>query len=303
MQTVLIAGGTGLIGQRLSKLLQVKGYRVIHLSRQQNLEKPYPAYQWDLNKGQIAEEAIQQADYVINLAGAGIADKHWTKKRKQLIIDSRVKANQLLKKYFESVKTPKAYIAATAIGYYGDRGDELMTEESVAGEKGFLAESTIKWEQAVDDLDTLDMRTVRIRVGIVLSSLGGALQKMLISFNLRTGAYFGDGTAIYSWIHIDDICGIFIKAIEDEQMEGIYNGVAPNPVNVKQLTYDIATALDKKSLIMPVPAFGLRLGMGEMADAVLTSTNVSAQKIIEQGYNFQFTDSVTAISDVVSRKI
>ena len=303
MQNVLIAGGTGLLGTRLSPLLKAKGYEVTHLSRTKNLEKTYPAYQWDLDKGIIDEEAIQNADYVINLAGAGIADARWTKKRKQLVIDSRVKGNELLKKYFETVKKPKAFIASSAIGYYGDRADELLTEKATPGKEGFLAYSTGIWEQSIHDVAKLDMRTAIIRIGIVLSTQGGALQKMLISFNLRTGAYFGDGSAIYSWIHIDDICEIFIKAIEDEQMKGIYNGVSPNPISVKKLVYNIEEALGKKSIIMPAPEFGLRLAMGEMADAVLTSTKVSADKVNAAGYQFKFPDNVTALKDLLKRNI
>jgi len=303
MQTILIAGGTGLIGTRLSPLLKAKGYEVIHLSRKKNLAKTYPAYQWDLNKGFIDEEAIQKADYVVNLAGAGIADARWTKKRKQLVIDSRVKGNELLKKYFETIKMPKAFIASSAIGFYGDRADETVNEKSAAGKEGFLAYSTGIWEQSIHDVAQLDLRTAIIRIGIVLSTVGGALQKMLISFNLRTGAYFGDGSAIYSWIHIDDICEIFIKAIEDEQMKGIYNGVSPNPISVKELVYNIEEALGKKSIIMPAPEFGLRLAMGEMADAVLTSTNVSADKISSAGYEFKFPDNIAALKDLLNRAV
>ena len=304
METILLAGGTGLIGKRLSLLLQQKGYEVVHLSRKQNLQATYPAYQWDLDKGIIDEEAIRKADCVINLAGAGIADKRWTKSRKQVIMDSRVKGTELLQKYFLTVKAPKVMISSAAIGYYGERGQNLIQENSGAGTNGFLVESCMAWENAIDALNlAITSRSVVIRVGIVLSTLGGAFEKMLLPFKVRTGSYFGDGSAIYSWIHIDDICGIFIAAIENESMSGVYNGVAPKPVSNKTLTEATGKALGTTNLILPAPSFALRLAMGEMADVVLTSANVSAQKIMESGYEFQFSEIEGAARDLLERRI
>lgn len=304
METVLLAGGTGLIGKRISFLLTQKGYKVIHLSRKANLKAKYPAYQWDLKKGTIDETAIQQADYVINLAGAGIADKRWTKARKQLIVDSRVKGTKLLQNYFLKVKQPKAMVSAAAIGYYGERGQTVVNEDAGAGKDGFLVDSCLEWEDAIAELnEAIDSRSVVIRVGIVLSTLGGAFEKILLPFKVRTGSYFGDGSAVYSWIHIDDICGIFIAAIENENMAGVYNGVAPNPVSNKVLTEATSKALGGFNLIAPAPAFALRLAMGEMADVVLTSANVSAQKVMDAGYQFQFTEIEGATKDLVERKV
>ncbi len=304
MATVLIAGGTGLIGKRLSFLLSEKGYTVIHLSRKENLKAQYPAYAWDINAQTISEEAIQQADYVINLAGAGVADRHWTKARKQLIIDSRVNGNALLQKAFSTIKKPKKFIASAAIGFYGDRGNEVLTEDSSAGDKGFLAESCVLWEQSIHDLaSSTTIPTAIIRIGIVLSTQGGALEKMLLSFNIRTGAYFGDGSAIYSWIHIDDVCRMFIHAIEKEEVVGIYNGVGPQALPNKDIVYAIPKAKNQKAIILPAPAFGLRLAMGEMADAVLTSTHVSSKKMEATGFNFQFPEIVEALKDLINRKI
>ncbi|MEL6922700.1 MAG: TIGR01777 family oxidoreductase [Bacteroidota bacterium] len=304
MPTVLIAGGTGLIGKRLTTLLKAKGHKVILLSRTPDLQADPPEYAWDTKKMHIAPEAVKQADYVINLAGAGIADQRWTDSRKQVIIESRVKTAQLLWEGFRQMnKQPKAYISASAIGYYGDRGDELLKETSAPGPEGFLPESCIAWEGAVQPFVESDIRTVIIRIGIVMSTQGGALAKMLPSYYVRTGAYFGDGQQYYSWIHIDDLCGIFIKAIEDEKMKGTYNGVAPNPLRNKQLAKDIATALDKPSLIVPAPTFGLRLAMGEMADVVLDGSKVSSEKIESTGFQFQFPDFIPAIRDLKKRGI
>ena len=247
-KTILIAGGSGLIGQRLSHLLEQKGYSVIHLSRKENLNARFPTYKWDLNAGFIDPKAIQQADYAINLAGAGIADRHWTKKRKKVIIDSRVKSNQLLAETLEKAGKAKAFITAAAIGYYGNSGSEWVDETSPSPNHGFLTESCQAWEQVLQKIANGPLRTVIIRIGIVLSTQGGAMEKMLLSFKVRVGSYFGDGSQYYSWIHIDDLCNMFIMAIEKEEMEGIYNGVAPNPVSNKALTQAMANALGKKSL-------------------------------------------------------
>ena len=303
MPTVLIGGGTGLIGRHLSNLLKQKGYEVILLSRKRDLNGPFPQYAWNLETGAIDDEAILKADYVLNLAGAGIADKRWTVSRKKTIIDSRVKSMQLLKAAFNKLnKKPKAFIAASAIGFYGDRRDEWLDEKSNPGE-GFLSESTRQWEKSAKEMESIGSRLITIRIGIVLSTKGGALPKLVLPQKFWLGTYFSDGMAYYPWIHIDDLCNIFIKSIEDESMNGIFNGVAPTPVSNIELTKAIATALNKKVMMIPVPAFLLRLGMGEMADVVLTSARVSAEKIKNSGFKFQFPELVPALKDLFARKI
>jgi len=303
MPTVLIGGGTGLIGRHLSNLLKQKGYEVILLSRKRDLNGPFPQYGWNLETGEIDNEAILKADYVLNLAGAGIADKRWTVSRKKTIIDSRVKSMQLLKAAFNKLnKKPKAFIAASAIGFYGDRRDEWLDEKSNPGE-GFLSESTRQWEKSAKEMESIGSRLITIRIGIVLSTKGGALPKLVLPQKFWLGTYFSDGMAYYPWIHIDDLCNIFIKSIEDESMNGIFNGVAPTPVSNIELTKAIATALNKKVMMIPVPAFLLRLGMGEMADVVLTSARVSAEKIKNSGFKFQFPELVPALKDLFARKI
>jgi uncharacterized protein len=292
-ETILIAGGTGLIGQRLSTILKQVGYNVIHLSRKADLNATFPAYFWNPSTGEIDETAIAKADYIIQLAGAGIADRLWTKARKKLIIDSRVQSNELiantLRQYPHKVK---AYIAASAIGFYGNRvADERLDEDAGAG-SGFLTESTVAWERAIESVtqkyQNERVRGVTIRVGIVLSMQGGALPKMMIPFWVRLGNWFGDGRQVMSWIHIDDICQIFIKAVQDAKMKGVYNGVAPAPVSNKAFTKAIGQAKGGWHLYMPVPSFLLRLGLGEMADVVLNGNHVSAQKIENQGFVFQY---------------
>ncbi len=169
MPTVLIGGGSGLIGMRLSHLLKQKGYEVIHLSRRGDLNAAFPRYKWNMDTGEIDEEAIQKADYVINLTGAGIADKRWTVSRKKLIIESRVKSMLLFQNAFRKLgKSPKAFISASATGFYGDRGEEWLEENSKPG-VGFLSESTQAWENSTKELESLNTRLVTIRIGIVLS--------------------------------------------------------------------------------------------------------------------------------------
>lgn len=299
-ETVLITGGTGLVGNRLSQLLTEKGYKVIHLSRKRSLSATYPAFQWNIEKGEIDESALLQADYIITLAGAGIADKRWTRSRKRLIISSRVKGIQLLKKELLAKKiTPKAIIGASAIGFYGDAGQAKLDETSSSG-NDFLSESVRVWEGAYKNLEELNTRIPVIRIGIVLSTLGGALSKMLPTYKVGVGTYFGNGKQIYSWIHIDDICKMFIHAIENEAIEGIYNGVAPNPVSNKRMAIDIGKAMNKTTLPLPAPAFGLKMALGEMATVVLSSSNVSAQKITNTGFQFDYPELIPALQNILN---
>ena len=303
MEKILIAGGSGLIGTRLSDMLSEGGYEVYHLSRRKKDDSKYKSFVWDIDAGMIEEEAITQADYIINLAGAGIADKPWTRARKKLIIDSRVEGTRLLKSYIEKLEVkPKAYISSTAIGYYGDRAEALLSEEAEPGE-GFLSESTMAWEKSISEVATLGVRTVGIRIGIVLSTRGGALEKMLLPLKFGLATYFGNGKQWYSWIHIDDIASIFHFAVKNENLNGFYNGVSPRPSRNKDLTAALQKASGKPSALLPAPALALRLGLGEMADAVLYSTKVSANKIEEAGFQFKYPELVEALKDLLIRKV
>lgn len=304
MANILIAGGSGLVGTHLSQMLQAAGHTVLHLSRKRNLKARFPAYAWDLEKKTIEQEAVDQADFIVNLAGAGIADERWTDERKRLIISSRVDSTLLLKAAIERRPTPlKAFISASAVGFYGSRGDNLMAEEDAAGKDSFLAESVSAWEQAVEKIAATGMRTVIVRIGVVLSSQGGALEKMLIPFKFFNATYFGDGQQWMSWIHLDDICRIFIEAIDNEQFSGVYNGVAPHPFRNKDLIAELKIAVGKPAIMLPAPEFVLRAAMGEMADVVFDSTRVSSKKIAATGFKFLFPDLQPALRDLLRRKI
>ncbi len=302
MSTILIAGGTGLVGKRLSVLLKEKGHDVLHLSRRPDPKAAFPTFQWNPAAGLIDQSAVERADYVINLAGAGIADSRWTEARKQLIIDSRVQSAYTLLKAMKSVGKAKAYLSAAAVGYYGDTGEKLVDETSGPG-KGFLAESCVEWEKAIQGVAASGIRTVGLRIGIVLSARGGALQKMLLPLRFGVNTYFGSGSQWYSWIHIDDVCRLFIAAIENEEMKGIFNAVAPNPVTNLQLAKTLGKVWKGPSLLAPVPAIALRLAMGEMADVVLAGSRVSSAKTAASGFVYAFPDLEGALTDVLSRKV
>lgn len=303
MATVLITGGTGLVGQRLSRVLKQKGFQVIHLSRKEDLNATFPAYQWDINAGTIDKKALEKADFIVHLAGAGVADGTWTEKRKQTIIDSRVKSAALIQNALQEMdKKPKAVICASASGFYGNRGDKVLDESATIG-KGFLAEVVEKWETANHGFSDLGIRTAMLRIGIVLSTKGGALEKMLPTYKVRLGTYFGNGNQYYSWIHIDDLCEMFAFAIENENVEGVYNAVAAKPVTNKHLAEAIGHALNSKAVLLPAPAFAMRLVMGEMADIVLDGVRLSSQKIADAGFKFLYDDVEYALKDVVERKI
>lgn len=303
MQKVLITGGTGLVGKRLSSALKSKGYQVTHLSRKENLNATFPAYKWDIDKGEVDIRALEEADYIIHLAGAGVADKLWTAKRKQVIIDSRVKSGALLQQKLKEIgKRPKAVICASASGFYGNRGDELLDETSSKG-KGFLADVVEKWEAANDGFREVTDRVVQLRIGIVLSTRGGALEKMLPSYKARIGAYFGSGKQYYSWIHIDDLANLFTYAVENEKMNGIYNAVAPKPTTNKNLAELIGKVMGKPALLVPAPAIAMRLALGEMSSVVLDGAQLSADKIREVGFDYIYISINEALRDLITRSV
>ncbi len=302
--TILIAGGTGLLGTRLSKLFQLDGQRVLHLSRRENLKAEFPTYHWNPEKGIIAMEAVEQASVIINLAGAGIIGKRWTAGRKKRIIGSRVNSNLILKNAILQKQGPTdVYIAASAIGYYGNRGDELLFEDSPPGETGFLPKVVEEWEQAIREVSSTGVRSVALRMGIVFSPRGGAFEKLILPFEFFTGTYFGDGRQWYSWIHINDLLRIFQEAINNEKMEGFYNAVSPNPVRNKDLVLALREAIVKPALITSAPAFALRAAMGEMSEMILGGAKVSPKKIMDAGFQFNHPDLLPALRDLLARRV
>lgn len=302
MAVILIAGGTGLVGRRLSQLLQGNGHEVRLLSRRANAQSQFPTFTWNLATAEIQDGALDQVDYVINLAGAGIADGRWTAARKKLIIDSRVQSAAVLQKNITGHPTIKAYLGASAIGYYGDRSDDWMDEQAKAG-TGFLPESTLAWEAATAAVQTTGLRTITLRIGIVLSTLGGALPKMLLPFKMGMANYLGNGKQYYSWIHIDDLCGIIQHLLLQADQSGTYNAVAPTPKSNYDFTKTIKKVKYPRALLLPAPAFGIRLALGEMADVVLISTRVTSKKIENAGFEFQHPALEAALVHLFEEKV
>ncbi len=301
-EKVLITGGSGLVGTRLTDLLLNKGYRVAHLSRSPDRIQldGVKSYKWDTAANYLDKDAIKGTNYIIHLAGAGVADKPWTKSRKELILNSRTDTADLLYNTLkETDHQVKAFISASAIGYYGDRGNELVTEESARG-KGFLSDVCVAWEDSAFQIKDLGIRTAAIRIGIVLAKEGGALKEIARPVKFGVGAYLGDGKQYYSWVHIDDLCRIFIQALEQEDMVGIYNGVAPTPETNRHLTEMVAKAMGKFNIPAPAPEFVLKLAMGEMSEVVLNSQKVSAEKILSTGFKFQHPQLLPALKEIYS---
>ncbi len=295
---VLLTGGTGLIGSLLTKELLNQGYKVSHLSRSPGNNPKVKTYLWDITKGEIDEACITGVDTIVHLVGAGVVDKRWTDERKKEIIDSRTKSIGLI---FELLRKKnhvvKAIISASATGYYGDRGAELLAEDSQAG-NDFLAEVCIKWEAAADEGKDLGLRVVKFRTGIVLDKNGGALPQLTNPVKWGVGSPLGSGEQWTPWIHWRDVVKMYVYGIEHVTLSGVYNMTAPNPVTNKQLTKAIAQQLHKSFWAPNVPVFVLKLIMGEMSLAVLESTRTSSKKIEDTGFKFDYPELFGALKEI-----
>ena len=297
-KNILITGASGSIGKRLIRLLLDKGYSISVLSRSGGKNHDVETYIWDIDKGIIDEHCIDGVDTIVHLAGAGIAEKRWTEKRKKELISSRTRSiglvYELLKKRKHQVTS---VISASGIGYYSDRGDELMTE-TAAPLNDFISRCCVEWEAAVDDGEKLGLRTLKFRTGVVLDKNGGALPTLVKPIKLYVGSALGSGRQWISWIHWLDVVDMYVFGIENTGLAGVYNMVAPNPVTNKQLTQAVAKQLHKPLWAPKVPAFILKLLLGEMSSIVLGSTKVSAQKIVDAGFKFKYTDVPEALKDI-----
>ncbi len=295
--SVLITGASGLVGSRLTELLINKGCQVSHLGRSKKSGR-VPSFVWDVEKGMFDEEALKNVQVIVHLAGAGVAEKRWTKKRKREILESRTKSSALL---FNNLKksnhSVKAVVSASAIGYYGSTLSSRVFKEEDGPGSDFLAGVVEAWEQSVAQISSLAIRVARIRIGIVLAKDSGALTEMARPVKYFVGAPLGTGNQIVSWIHIDDLCNIFIKAIEDDSLSGTYNAVAPHPATNREITKQIAKVLHRPLIMPPVPTFALRILLGEMVDAVVKGSNVSAERILKSGFRFKYLELRAALED------
>ncbi|NCP46399.1 MAG: TIGR01777 family protein [Flavobacteriales bacterium] len=299
---VLITGGTGLVGTALTTLLVEKGYSVTILTRDENrtsLNSNITYSFWDINKGIIDQELLLSANYIVHLAGAGIADKPWSAKRKKAILDSRVAPIKLIYNHLkDNAYQLNAFISASGVGYYGAITTNTIFDETARAANDFLGKTCLQWEQAVDELTDLPIRTVKLRTGIVLAKDGGALPKMMQPFKFGFGAALGTGKQIMPWIHIDDLARLYCAAIENDNFNGAYNAIAGN-VNNKDFSKTLSKCMKKPFWLPNVPRFMLKLFLGEMAVILLEGSAVNNQKILQTGFQFQFTDLEDGLNGLV----
>lgn len=294
---IVITGGTGLVGGELSKKLESQGFHVCHLSRNKGIR--YTTYQWNPTKGEIDPDALKNAYAIIHLAGAGVADHRWTASYKKEIYDSRIFSTKLLFQEIKKHQIPlHKFVAASAIGIYGNN-TQYPVKESDKLADNFLAQVCKDWEKESEKMNELNIPTCIIRVGVVLSGKGGFIKEVGKPIKCYAGTVLGDGKQILSWIHIDDLVNLFIQAVIRDEMKGIYNGVAPNPVTFHEVTHKLAQHLRKPILLPNVPKFALQLLMGEMHSMLIANQQVSAEKLLQEGFEFQYPNIDKALDNLV----
>ncbi len=299
-KTVLITGGSGSIGTRLTELLIERGYRVAHLGRSIKRSR-VKVFLWNPDRNQIDKKAIEGVQVVVHLAGAGIADKRWNERRKYEILRSRTQSARLLIELINAEPNEvRTFISSSGINYYGlaqpTRGS---FEESDPPGDDFMARVCIAWENEINRIANADIRRVILRTGPVLTKTGGALEKLVTPVRYFVGAPLGPGNQCFNWIHIDDLCRMYIKAIEDESMSGVYNAVSPHPVSNKELTQELARALKRPLWLPPVPSFAVRLLAGEVSEIVLKGGKISSAKIEASGFQFRYDQITDALRDLL----
>ncbi len=302
---ILVSGATGLVGERLVSLLATQGHEVIRLSRRapagESAKSSGSEIFWNPLAGTIESNLPDDLDAVVHLSGRNVTAGRWSVEEKQMIYQSRVQSTQYLCQLLAALdKKPEVLVCASAIGFYGERGSEPVTEDSKAG-TGFLAEVCIDWEAAAEQARAAGIRVVLARIGAVLSPRAGALAKLLPIFSSGAGGKIGDGKQYFSWVSIDDVCTAIYHAIATKEVEGPLNVVAPNCATNAEFTRALGRALFRPTLF-PVPPRVLRVAFGEMADALLmASVRVLPQKLKQTGYEFQDPDLLDAIKFLIGR--
>lgn len=295
MATILITGGTGLIGRALTKELTEQGENIIILTRNKknnagNRQIRYAT--WNVAEGKIELQAIQQADYIVHLAGANVGEGRWTEKRKKEIVESRTQSAGLLVKALNEIPNKvKAVVSASAIGWYGP--DPVVPNprpftETDPADNAFLGATCRQWEESIEPVAALGKRLVKLRLGIVLSEEGGAYAEFKKPLQLGAATILGSGKQVVSWIHVADAARLFLFALKNEKLSGTYNAVAPRPVTNRHLIMAMAKAKGGVAIPMKVPGFALKAMLGEMSIEVLKSATVSSRKMEEAGYQFLF---------------
>jgi uncharacterized protein (TIGR01777 family) len=296
---ILVTGASGLVGSALVPYLRSSGHTVVKLVRVEP-KKPDEIY-WDPESRNIDSARLTELDAVIHLAGESIAKGRWTPEKKQRILKSRVEGTRFLAESIARMDIPPlAMVCASAVGYYGDRGSEILKEESPPG-TGFLPEVCVQWEAAADPARQRGIRVVNTRFGIILSAIGGALAQMLMPFRMGAGGRLGSGEQYFSWIVLDDVLGTIHHVLNTETLNGPVNTVAPNPVTNREFTSVLGRVLRRPTVLM-VPTFAARLAFGEMADSLLlASTRVDPTKLIATKYPFMFPDLEGALYHALTR--
>ena len=299
-----MTGATGFIGRALVKGLRLRGHQVHVLTRnvesaQRALGQEVKCHSWPQRQSLDFQKSLEKVQCIVHLAGESVAGGRWTRKRKEKILNSRIKSTQLLVSGINAGKFPelKCFIGASAIGYYGDGQEKRLTEKDPQG-SGFLADVCQQWEQGLQGLPD-HLRTVLIRIGLVLGGRGGFLSSVLPVFRLGLGGSLGSGQQWMSWIHLYDLKALFLEAVENPNFRGIYNGVAPQPVRNMDFTRTLARLL-RRPAWFPVPAMILRILMGEMSQLLLYGQRVTTERVISQGFSFRYSKLEEALGEVLT---
>jgi uncharacterized protein (TIGR01777 family) len=299
---ILITGASGMIGKTLTPMLLEAGYEVAHLSRHAKPNAAVPTFVWKPDQFEMDSEALTGVDYVIHLAGAGIADKNWSKARKKLIIDSRTQTTETIGRALAARDMKlKGFISASGINFYGTATTELIHTETDPPGNDFTAECVIAWEKSVDAISAQAERTIKLRISLVLGLDGGALVKLAKPIKMGFGAAIGSGKQFVPWIHVNDVCRLFVFLLEHPELSGVFNGVAPEHVTNKGLTKAIAKQLNKSLWLPNVPSFLMRIFFGEMASLVLNGSRASSELIQEKGFDFQHPTLESALKNLYEK--
>ena len=302
---VIITGGTGLIGQALSRKLIDAGHEVFSLTRDRSTAEAPPGVkllEWDAKTGTGWQRHINNNTAIVNLAGANLSGGLWTESRKKMLRDSRLNSGKAVVDAVKNASAPpRILVQASAVGHYGDRGDEILTADSEPG-SDYLANLTQEWEASTAAVESLGVSRVIVRMGVVLSTQGGAFPIMSIPFKLFVGGKLGNGKQYVSWIHIQDAVDAIYFLLRIEELAGVFTVTSPNPIQNKEFATGMGKALGRPALI-PVPAFAVRALVGEMGDTVLKGQRVIPKRLREAGFEFKFPDFVEAVRDVRRRNI